>query len=496
MAGWFIRCLAVFLLIAVLAAGCTGSCKSGTPPEEPESARGVDLDEQQRLIRQHRELVKGGERLSDEQRELFADAYYTVGHDLFRQRKRAESEPYFREALRLWPQHSRTIVRLGDLHALRREFKAAAQAYERAGKLDPALRATVERRRARLLDLILVIADQRIADYQIASARQVLEFVQQYLGDVGAEEAQRRLEQLEALVEAERLLAEASRDIAGRRKVQGYKKLREVAMTYPGSYFEQEANRLLEENGQKFIVRDTATGYKIPLHWGRVVSEHFEIYYEKRRWLSPTTRAMEKAFDHITGTFGMGDVQWQTRITAYMFEDREAWDEFLEANEDKRIEEWATAFAAPWGNEIYLHVEKEKDELYKHTLPHELAHVMHHRYVGGIYQPIFLQEGIAVSMEDDGASDARREIKRRVRRGTAFPLARLMGLDGYPEKDVRLFYMQSATVVGFIVDEYGLDALKEFMFAFKNTRDAAEAIDEVFGISLDTFEQKWEKYVR
>jgi hypothetical protein len=192
----------------------------------------------------------------------------------------------------------------------------------------------------------------------------------------------------------------------------------------------------------------------------------------------------------------MSDAEWRTRITAYIFEDEGAWDAFVAANEDKHIQEWAYAFAAPWGNEIYLHIQSDKGQMFDHTLPHELAHVVHYRYVGGIYQPIFLMEGIAVSMEDDGVRNARREIKRRVGNHTAFPLVKLFGLTDYPKRDVRLFYMESATVVGFLIDEYGLERFKEFMFAFRNTSSTAQAIEHVYGISLDTFEKKWEKYVR
>ena len=495
MSGSFIRCLAVFLLIAVLAAGCTGSCKSDKPPEERRTSRRVDLDEQQTLIRQHRELVKSGEPLSEEQRELFADAYYKVGHDLFRRRKRAESEPYFGEALRLWPRHARAIVRLGDLHALRREFKAAAQAYERAGKLDVGLRATVAKRRARLVNFVLLIADQRIRDYQIAGARQVLEFVQEYLGDVGADEAGSRLEKLEPLLRIEQLLDEAQADIAGRRKTDGYKKLREVATSHSRTYFGQEANRLLEENGQKIVLRDTATGYKLPPHWRRTSIEHFEIYYEKRAALTGSKRYAEQAFSKIMEDFGMDDVQWKTRITMYLFSDRESWREFLAMNRDKTME-WAGGFALPWANEIYLYVTEKKKNLYKGVLPHELTHVLHHRYVGGVYQPLWLKEGLARWQEKGGVKEARDAIDRLVKRGKAFPLGRFLNLQFYPAGSISLFYAQSATVVGFIVDEYDLDALKEFMFAFKNTRNSVEVIDEVFGVTLDTFEKKWEKYVR
>lgn len=490
-----IRILATLVLAGVLAAGCGGSREPDQSAGERKAPK-ADTAEQQALVQEHRELVKQGGTPTPEQRELYADAYYSLGARLWRQGRRDEAGRYFWEALRLRPEHARAMVRLGDLYAMKGQFKAAAQAYERAGQLDVGLRTTVGRRRVRLLNMVLVIADRRLHDYQIAGAREVLEFVQQYLADVGAEEAQRRLAEIEPLLGLERLVREAQADIAAGHTIDGYRKLREVATDHPRTYFAQEANRLLEEHGQKIVLHETATGCKLPLHWRRASTEHFEVFYEKRAALTGAKRAAEKAFAKIVSTFGMADARWQTRTTVYVFSDSEAWRDFVAANADKEIMEWARAFAAPWGNEIYMHVTEDTDELYDHILPHELAHVLHHRYVGGAHQPIFLKEGIAVSMERDGAKEARDEIRRRVKDGSAFPLAKLVSFSAYPDRDVRLFYAQSATVVGFIVDEYGLDGLKELMFAFRGTTDSVHAIEEVFGVSLDTFEKKWEKFVR
>jgi len=492
-----LRLCAVLLVVAVLAGGCAGSCTSKDASEEQQKpSRAARLAAWTKRIEEHRELVRQGATLSDEQRELFADAYYGVGVSLFRERKRTEAEAYLREALRLWPKHARAMLRLGDLYAAKREFKAAAQAYEQAGKLDVALRQTVRKRRTRLANLVLLVADQRLRDSQVTGAKQVLEFVETYLGDVAGDEVRERLRALEPLLRAERLLAEGKEAIARHPKDQGYKKLRQVATEYPRTYFAQEANRLLEENGQKIVLHDTATGYKLPPHWRRTTTQHFEIYYEKNAALTGAKRVAEDAFARITRTFGMGDIEWKTRIAVYLFSDDEAWANFVVANKGKAIMEWSAAFAVPWGNEMYMHVSEDKSTLLEHVLPHELAHVMHHRYVGGVYQPIFLKEGIAISMEKDGVKDARDEIERRVQRGAVYPLKQLIGFTEYPERDVRLFYAQSATVVGFIIHTYGLDGLKEFMFAFKDTPNAAVAIEEVFGISLDTFEAKWKKYAR
>ena len=497
----FPKCVAVALLVGILVGGGTGSCTSDdaadeqNADDEQNAAETSDLAEQRRLIEQHRALVAKGGTFTSEQRELFADAYYSVGLSFFRERKRAESEPYFREAFRLWPRHARAVLRLGDLYLAAREFKAAAQAYERAAELDVALRQAVEERRAQLAELVLLLADQRRRDFQVYGAREALEFVEKHFGDIAGDEARERLKALAPLLRAQKLLDEAKEDIAREPKDQGYKKLRQVAMIYPKSYFAQEANRLLAENGQEMVLFDTATGYRLPRHWRCTVTEHFEIYYEKRRAVAGTVRHAEAAFKKIVDDFGMGDFEWKTRVTVYLFSDSDEWQAFLRMNEDRTME-WSGGFAVPSANEIYVHVTDSKGALYERLFPHELTHVLHHRYVGGIPQPLWLKEGLARWQEKGGVEEARRAIENLVKDDQAFTLPQLFSLTDYPEHAIKLFYAQSATVVGFIVAEYGLDALKDLMFAFSRTSDTRRALDEVLGIGLDTFEKKWKQYVR
>ena len=453
------------------------------------------LFQPERLVARHQDLVRQGRELTAAERELFADAYYCVGASLWRRGKRAESEPYFRAVLSLQADDARAIVRLGDLHALRRQFRAAAEAYQRARELDSELAEVIETRRTRLTSVALAIAAQRIADSKIAAATEALEFAEKYFNDIGGDEARKQLEQIKPLLRAEQLLAEAQDDFAHYRKDEGYKRLRRIATEYPRTYFAQEANRLLEERGQKIVLCDTATGYKLPPHWRRTATEHFEIYYERASGLAGSKRHAEDAFARTVRDFGMNDAAWTTRVTMYLFSDSESWNEFLDMNPDKTLE-WAGGFALPWANEIYLYVTERRSQLYKNVLPHELAHVLHYRYVGGIQQPLWLKEGLAVSQEDGGIKEACKAVDDLVKSGAAFRLERLFNLAYYPSQAIHLFYAQSATVVGFMIDEYGIDAFKEFMFAYASTQDTPEVIEAVYGISLDSFEEKWEKYVR
>ena len=450
------------------------------------------------LIQQHHALIKSRTPLTPEQSKRFAAAYYEAGLELHRARQLKEAEPYLRAALRLDPQHARATMRLGEVLAIEHQFKAAAESYARAGQLDPGLAVKVKGLRRALLRTVLNVADQRLADSQIAGAQEVLDFVLRYLEDVGGDEAVERLEKLRPLLQAEKLLNAAKQDFTQFNKHKAYAKLRQVATAYPRTWFAQEANRLLSEHDQKIVRQTTAAGFTMPPSWRRDVTAHFEIYYERRTGLTGVKRYAEKAFTKIVTDFGMTDVEWKTRITMYLFSDDEQWQKFLAMNTS--MHSWAGAFAVPHKNEIYVYVTDKKKDLYKGFVPHELTHILHHRYVGGARQLLCVREGIAQFQEKDAIKEARKAIRGRVKNGSAMPLGELLRMRQYPDSmdrtGIRDFYALSATLVGFIIDEYGAGKLKEFMFATDGADpDVEEAIKKVFGITLDTFEKKWKKYV-
>ncbi|MBN1917128.1 MAG: tetratricopeptide repeat protein [Verrucomicrobia bacterium] len=474
---------------------CTKSKTSSKNADRDEPHGRLVVAEAAEVARQHEEQVASGQQPAEARRKQYAEAYYTSGVTLARRGRYSDAERYFLQTLRLLPNHGRAVLSLGDIYTARRQFKAAAEAYQRAGEFDHTLRHTTTKRRQSLCDTVLAIADQRLNDSWIAGTKEVLDFVQAYLNDVGGNEARTRLAKIAPLLEAENALNAALGDLVRFRKEKAYAKLREVAAKYPHSYFGQEANRLLEENGQKIVLGETATGYALPPHWRRKSTDHFVIYYEKNSGLTGTMRHAEQSYERMVSDFAMNDADWKTRVTIYVFGDDGSWRDFLSMNRGRTME-WAGGFAIPSANEIYLYVTDDKTDLYKGVLPHELAHVLHHRYVGGVNQPLWLKEGLAVSQEKGGVKESRRAVKDIVKANRAFPLEALFRLETYPSQAIGLFYAQSTTVVGFLLDEWGIDKFKQFMFAFARERDVKKVIQSVYGVSLDTFEKKWEKYVR
>jgi len=86
-------------------------------------------------------------------------------------------------------------------------------------------------------------------------------------------------------------------------------------------------------------------------------------------------------------------------------------------------------------------------------------------------------------------------VRRAVQRGGLLSLAQISG--GFPpDPDVaRLSYAESLTTVQFILERYGPEGMAAFLAAFRDGKTTDEAVQQVFGLSLEEFEGQWTEYV-
>ncbi|MBU4488339.1 MAG: hypothetical protein KKI13_04660 [Candidatus Omnitrophica bacterium] len=99
------------------------------------------------------------------------------------------------------------------------------------------------------------------------------------------------------------------------------------------------------------------------------------------------------------------------------------------------------------------------DNLLDRVLPHELTHLLFKEITAGLKTnavvPLWLSEGMAVYEERGRAYKI--EAMRALESGALIPLAEIVGYTVYPAdlNKNRLFYAESASIVEFLLTEYG-----------------------------------------
>jgi tetratricopeptide (TPR) repeat protein len=438
-----------------------------------------------------------GVTLSTRELQLFVEAYYNYGKDLFEKNDLNNARTCFVRALGVNPNHADSQYYLGVIEKQAKNYPNALTHLRSAISLGSERSPEANEAVRQIAVECLSQAEAAIAQGQVNTARQYLTFVSSnFLG----EERNRALElltyELTPLAKAAAEHDRALRLLAARDKSAAVKILRQIPIAYPQTFFAQRANRILEQLGEKIIVARTSTGLQLPPAWKNRETQNFEVFYEKEIFFSKIVPHAEKLLPRIFATFGYNKAAWKTKCKIYLFSSPSDWQKFLEANKDK-VYEWFEAFTIQSAGEIYLYESNDTSQMVANILPHELTHVVHYTIVGDLrHTPMWLQEGLAQLHQDTKNKQIQRTV-RSVRRARNFiPLDELIALRGYPsdQDQVGMFYLESAGLVDLLFQTFGPLKIREIALAYRQPVSFDAVLQNVLGITRKDLDKLWNKY--
>jgi len=166
------------------------------------------------------------------------------------------------------------------------------------------------------------------------------------------------------------------------------------------------------------------------------------------------------------------------------------------ARELERPASQVAALARPARGEIVLKasaIRPAAGETLPSLVRHELVHVVLFDLVGGRRVPRWLDEGLAELVGGRHPYGAAYELARGIVSDSIMTLDELT--DRFPDAPdaFALAYRQSESFVGFLRARIGMDGLRRVIALIGEGRSAAEAIEEVSGVSLDEHEASWRR---
>jgi len=247
--------------------------------------------------------------------------------------------------------------------------------------------------------------------------------------------------------------------------------------------------------------------------WQEVKGGHFIIRYlastpkpagaeysgDISRFAADVLDSAERYYDRIAPDLGYSRTSefwtWDKRVKLYIYPDH-------------------AAYVASSGHPVWSHgmADYGKKEISSYAfnksfltaiLPHELAHLIFRDFVGFKGEvPRWLDEGVAQWEEEGKRPAIRKAVKALAARNSLLSLASMMKLNvnasGNGDELVAKFYLQSASLVGFLIERHGSDDFAHFCRQLRDGKALEDALSSVYPLyfrTLGDFEAAWRAYL-
>ncbi|MCF7869549.1 MAG: hypothetical protein K9L69_00185 [Candidatus Omnitrophica bacterium] len=231
-------------------------------------------------------------------------------------------------------------------------------------------------------------------------------------------------------------------------------------------------------------------------------SSHFIINYQEgveRSYLTNIKQKAEDFYKKITQEFHLVRDElwlWDNRAKIFVARDRK---EYLD---NFNCPNWSAACLDYRAKKVYTY---PGQKYFISTLAHELTHIIFREYIKRQDLPLWLDEGMAMYIETK-FSDSRYQvfsgrIKKMIKDNSFIPFKELTELNTRtmrekPDSYVNTFYLQSFSLINFIIGKYKKHHFSQFLWNFKNESNFRKALSKTYYQlkSLKDLEERWKTY--
>lgn len=231
-------------------------------------------------------------------------------------------------------------------------------------------------------------------------------------------------------------------------------------------------------------------------------SKHFIISYKEnvgRAYVTKVKNIAEKYYRVIAQDFNFYRDKfwiWENRAKIFIANDK---DDYLNSF---NCSPWSAACVNLHGKIIYTYPDQQK---FASILVHELTHIIFREHIGESRLSLWLDEGVATYMEDKYGSGNYKKglqfLKKKINEDTYikfFQLSKvtIANLDKENTDYVNLFYLESFSIINFIMKKYGKYKFSNFLRLLKKGEGIESALSKVFYDfkNLDKLEAEWKDY--
>jgi hypothetical protein len=233
--------------------------------------------------------------------------------------------------------------------------------------------------------------------------------------------------------------------------------------------------------------------------WQEERTTHFIIHYQgaAQDFIRSLSEKAEEYYNSIADNLGFMRFNfwlWDNRAHIYVYDDAAGYH--LATGQP----EWSAGAAMPGYKAIYTYANAQ--DFFATVLPHEMGHIIFREFVGfnNPAVPIWLEEGVASYQMEirRGAADA--FVKRSIADNTFMNIETLSGLNPLMMSDkekVNLFYLESVSILDFLMKEHGRESFVLFCQNLRDKRNLNRAIASAYPYeSTSQLNQAWQEHLK
>jgi len=232
--------------------------------------------------------------------------------------------------------------------------------------------------------------------------------------------------------------------------------------------------------------------------WKEYKRQHFIVYYKNAPFdfVEAVAETSRQYYTEITSNLGFTRYKgwnWDERAKIYIYDNA---DDYVTSGKQAR---WSHGVASP--RDKVIRTFPSAHGFFDSTLPHELGHIIFRELIGFKARiPAWFEEGVAMYQEKARRWGAHDAVRKAIADETFKPLKELTitSLRRTTNKDlIHLFYAESASVVNFLISEYGQQRFVRFCRKLKEGGPFSWALDSVYVRfkNVDDLNKAWVRYL-
>lgn len=236
-----------------------------------------------------------------------------------------------------------------------------------------------------------------------------------------------------------------------------------------------------------------------PIKWQEYKSTHFIIYYKNApdNFIVKLSEKAEDYYNKIAEDLGFMRYDfwlWENRAQIYIYDTTE---EYQAAT---GMPGWSLGGVRP--QEKIINAFMHEEGFLQVILPHELGHIIFREFVGfnNYAIPLWLDEGVASYQEKAKHPLIKTTINKAIQDGTFMnidALAAFKPMDSVDRKAIDLFYIESISIVNYLIKEFGKDNFVTFCQALRDKKDLNRALASAFPFSnTKELQEYWQAYLK